>query len=128
MADATPIAFRHGPLTVYLKSLPGTPDLSAIVRDLPPQTPVVWLDSARHHPITGRWSMVGFDPWLTLRVDGDRGTLQTSAATHVWRDHPLNTLRQVLRRYRPTRTRPTDVASRAIGLMGFLSYDLNRWI
>jgi aminodeoxychorismate synthase component I len=86
----------------------------------------MWLDSARFHPVTGRWSLLGFDPWLTLRVRGDRCELITSAATHVWRDHPLSALRGVLSRYRCSS--PAGLPGRAVGLMGFLSYDLNRWI
>ena len=126
MGTNAPIALRHGPLTVYLKPLEGCPDLLAIIRNLPPTTPVIWCDSARRHAVTGRWSMLGFDPWLTLVARGGRIELSTSASTHVWRGHPLAALRQVLRRYRAPRSGYPH--ARAIGLMGFLSYDLNRWI
>ena len=146
MRDSSPVTFNHGPLTVYIKPLEDCPDLGALVRALPSQRPVIWFDSARHHPVTGRWSMVGFDPWLTLRVKHGRVELSTSSATHVWQAHPLVALRQVLHRYRapapsslrlrlrdPFGDHPAFAGwcppqGRAIGLMGFLSYDLNRWI
>ncbi len=126
MPQSAPLCFRHGPFTVYLKPLDGCPDLLPIVRSLPPQTPVVWCDSARRHPVTGRWSMLGYDPWLTFVAQGSRMELRTSAATHVWQDHPLSALRQVLHRYRAPRA--SQPHGRAVGLMGWLSYDLNRWI
>ena len=120
------LALRHGPLTVYLKPLAGCPDLQPLVQALPSNTPVIWFDSARQHEVTGRWSMVGYDPWLTLVSHGDRIELRTSAATHVWRGHPLEALRRVVSRYRaPSCAQPH---TRAVGLMGFLSYELNRWI
>ena len=70
--------------------------------------------------------MLGYDPWLTVIARGNRIELRTGAATHAWQDDPLAALRQVLHRYRiPQVSQPHG---RAIGLMGWLSYDLNRWI
>ena len=126
MPQRVPVILRHGPLTVYLQSLGGCPDLAAFVRALPPEAPVMWLDSARQHDVTGRWSLVGCEPWLTFTARGDRLKLTTNASTRVWRGHPLEGLRQLLQAYRaPAIAQPHG---RAIGLMGFLSYDLNRWI
>ena len=126
MPQCVPLALRHGPLTVYLQPLAGCPELQPLVESLPSKTPVVWLDSARQHEVTGRWSMVGYDPWLTLVSRGNRIELRTSASTRIWRGHPLEVLRSVLSRYRaPSLAQPH---ARAIGLMGFLSYELNRWI
>jgi para-aminobenzoate synthetase component 1 len=88
--------------------------------------PVIWLDSARHHPVTGRWSLLGYDPWLRVVARGDRVEVRTSASTQLWRGHPLETLRQVWRQHQVPRS-DTPVR-RAVGLMGWLSYDLNRWI
>ncbi len=136
MLRQAPLRVRHGPLEVYMKTLRGCPDLQGFVQGLPSGVPVMWCDSARSHPVTGRWSLLGYSPWLTLAAYGDRVELRTSAATHVWRGHPLEALRQVLRRYgaRPRRRfrdasgRTGGGGGRAVGLMGFLSYDLNRWI
>ena len=124
MPQQVPIILRHGPLTVYLKPLERCPDLAAFVRALPEGSPVMWLDSARHHEVTGRWSLVGCEPWLTFTARGDRMELTTSASTRVWREHPLTALRHLLQTYHaPAISQPQ---SRAIGLLGFLSYDLNR--
>ena len=126
MRRDVPASLRHGPLVVYLKPVEGCPDLQSFVQALPPRTTVMWCDSARHHPATGRWSILGCDPWLKLCANGDQIELQTSASTLTWRAHPLEALRQVLRRYQASSRSQLHV--RAIGLMGFLSYDLNRWI
>ena len=126
MFPKAPLALRHGPLTVYLKSLNGCVDCASFTARLAPDTPVVWLDSARQHPVTGRWSLVGFDPWLTFIAHGDRLELRTSAATRVWRGQPLEALRGVLARYRASAASAAHL--RAVGLVGWLSYDLNRWI
>ena len=75
---------------------------------------------------TGRWSLLGCAPWLTLTCRGSTAEVRTSAATQQWRSHPLEALQDVLRRYAPARG--LGVAGRAVGLMGFLSYELNRWI
>ena len=126
MRPASPLRLHHGPLQIYLKPLDGCPDLERFVQTLPSEAPVIWFDSARHHPVTGRWSLLGVEPWLTMVVHGDRMELRTTSATTVERLHPLEALRQVLRRYRaPMSSTPY---ARAVGLMGFLSYDLNRWI
>ena len=85
----------------------------------------MWLDSARGHPVTGRWSLLGFDPWLRFTAWGDRVEVSTTSATRVVREHPLEALRTLLRRYAAP---PDHPFGRAIGLLGFLSYDLNRWI
>ncbi|MBI1991746.1 MAG: anthranilate synthase component I family protein [Candidatus Omnitrophica bacterium] len=134
MGHDAPVALRCGPLDVYLKSLRGCPDLQPFLQGVPRGVPFIWYDSARQHPVTGRWSMAGYDPWLTLVAHGDRVELRTSAATHIRREHPLEALRSVLRRYHHASSRPQGSPrggremGRAVGLMGFLSYDLNRWI
>ena len=69
--------------------------------------------------------MVGCDPWMALIARGDRIEWRTSAATHRWRAHPLDALRALLRRYRAA---PGQPFAPAVGLMGWLSYELNRWI
>ncbi len=126
MSVPPPHVLRHGPLTAYVHRLDGCPDLQAFVARCAADAPVIWLDSARQHLSTGRWSLAGCDPWLTLIARGDQIELRTGADTHTWRGHPLEALRQVLRRYRaPAQHIPQR---RAMGLMGFFSYDLNRWI
>ena len=134
MPRTAPTRLQHGPLTVYLAQRRGHPDLAALARAVGPARPLVWLDTARSHPVTGRWSLLGVDPWLTLTARGEQLELHTSEATRVWRAHPLHALRQLLARYRTPSTpriklhSASGVAGRALGLLGFLSYDLNRLI
>ncbi|MBI3996683.1 MAG: anthranilate synthase component I family protein [Candidatus Omnitrophica bacterium] len=117
---------HHGPLTVILQAVDGTPDLQPMLHSLPSTMPVIWCDSARRHAVTGRWSMLGCDPWLTCVARRDRVEVRTSAATHVRRANPLDALREIMGRYRaPARSQPYV---RAIGLMGYLGYEMNQWI
>ena len=126
MLHRDPHVLRHGTLTVYLKSLEGARLLQLLVKKLPEGRPVVWLDSARHHPATGRWSLLGYDPWLTLVARDGAVEVRTSHATQRRHAHPLSVLDEVLSRYRlPSSSQPQ---ARAIGLMGFFSYECNRWI
>src|SRR3989338_7964046 len=130
MVCQTPARLRLGPLTVYVASSDGCPDLASLVASLPSDQPVIWLDSARTHPITGRWSMLAYDPWLVCSARGDRVEVRTSHATQTMRAHPLEALRHILRQYAipgPAGAR-LGAAAKAVGLMGFLSYELNRWI
>src|SRR3989338_7659129 len=121
---------RLGPLTVYVASCDGCFDLASRVDSLPPDHPVIWLDSARTNAATGRWSLLAYDPWLTCSARGDRVELRTSHATQRLRAHPLEALRVLLRRYAvPAVARARlGAVGRAVGLTGFLSYELNRWI
>jgi anthranilate/para-aminobenzoate synthase component I len=116
---------RLGPLTVYLLERDGCVDLASLVHHLPSDMPVVWLDSGRAHPRTGRWSLAGFDPWLELSARNGLITLRTSRASRRWRGHPLEALRRVLRRYRGA---SIDPRLGQLGLLGAMSYELNRWV
>ena len=69
MVCQTPARLRLGPLTVYVASSDGCPDLASLVASLPSDQPVIWLDSARTHPVTGRWSMLAYDRgWCARRA------------------------------------------------------------
>jgi anthranilate/para-aminobenzoate synthase component I len=116
-----------GPFTVCLKAIEGCPDLAGVIQALPDTMPVVWLDSARVHRATGRYSMVGYDPWLALLARGDRIELSSGQSRQVFRAHPLEALRAVLHRY-AVPSRALGSAGRGLGLMGWLSYELSRWI
>lgn len=105
--------------------IPGTPAAFCRTFDVPldlvrltevlqtSRQPLVLLDSARRHPITGRFSVLGWDPWLTLSSQACDG-------------HPLDALREVLRRY-PGPHHPA-LPPVGLGWFGLFSYDLNRWI
>ncbi len=130
MRHRPPQPRRVGPLTISLKRLERGIDLLPLAGSLPAGQPVVWLDSARVHPVTGRWSILAWDPWLTCRVSGDQVEIRTSASTTVRKAHPLEALRALLNRYRlgDRDAAALGAAARPIGLLGYLSYDMNRWI
>ncbi|MBI3320136.1 MAG: anthranilate synthase component I family protein [Candidatus Omnitrophica bacterium] len=90
------------------------------------QPRLVWLDSARSHRLTGRYSILGWDPWLTFSTIGRAVTVTTSVSTVETTDHPLVALRRLLARYRgPCHPGLPPVG---VGWVGALSYSLNRWI
>ena len=88
--------------------------------------PVIWLDSAKRHKATGRYSIVGWDPWLTLSATGSVITVTSRASRLELRGNPLHLLRQTLRRYPGPRNRLLPPVGH--GLLTFLGYELNQWI
>ena len=122
------------------RMLPGTPACYYQVRDeatdlsrvaeafLPSQQPLVWLDSARLHQTTGRFSMVGWDPWLTLRAGASEVRLTTRRVSLRSCDNPLDALRRVLGGYRTGGAHDDEAPPIGPGLLGVFSYELNRWI
>lgn len=92
----------------------------------PEDQPAVWLDSARIHPITGRWSLFAFNPWLYCAARGNNIILRTDASTTHWQADPLKVLRMLLERYRTKNVEHPFI--RVLGLVGFLSYGINQWI
>ena len=134
MAYSPQHSIRQGPLEAYVSQADGLPDFPWLAAQVSGRAPCVWLDSARTHPVTGRWSLFGWDPWLTLtarpapggRPGGALVTLRTSRSVHRWRADPLAALRPLLRRYAGPRWGAEGPLG--LGLVGWLSYDANRWI
>ncbi len=122
-----------------LQVIPGTPslvclrqdeavELRPIARQIAADHPVmVWLDSARVHPVTGRFSLLGWDPWCTLTAHEQAIALTTAQGDERLEGHPLVVLRQLLRRY-PGPTEQVGLPPVGLGWFTFFSYELNRWI
>ncbi len=126
MSIASPLLVDYPAVAAYVASLDGSVDLWPVVQALPETVPMVWLDSARRHRITGRFSVLGYDPWMQLVSRGPQIEWRIAGRRQVVRGHPLEALRRVLSRYAiPVDGQPYG---RALGLLGWLSYDLNRWI
>ncbi len=121
-----PTVFQHGPFWGLAVSQDGDVELAHFLQALPPDEPAIWLDSARPHPITGRWSALAWSPWLRLAAHGARLECRTSRSIRRFRAHPLRALQQLMARYRIPRGRG-PLAS-ALSLWGFFSYELNGWI
>ncbi len=122
-----PLAFYPGSPAAYCLTHDDTLDLQGLVATvLPTQRHLVWLDSARMHRLTGRYSLVGWDPWLILSAVGDHVTLTTSTSSRQTRGNPLDALRQILARYPGPRQQPLPALG--LGFFGVFGYELNRWI
>ncbi len=125
MTSKTPES-RPGKPAVVFRELSMRPNLEPLVdRVLAERTPVIWLDSARTQTTTGRWSVVGWDPWLTLTSAGAFSTLRTGASTITTDGDPFDLLRHVLLSYPGPVGLPAPIG---VGLFVALGYELNRWI
>ena len=127
MPSSTP-RFAPGTPAAYWRVQRTPINLQRLVEALLPANPtLVWLDSARFHPATGRFSIVGWDPWLSLSALGPNVTCATGHAFTKTSGDPLEVLRGTLARYPGVRT---GEASPPVGLgfLGVFSYELNRWI
>ena len=118
MNRRTPHWISQGPLRAWVMPLPREVDLQGLARAIPSEKPSVWLDSARVGPMTGRWSLLAWNPWLSLSARGPVVALTTSKSDRCWRDNPINVLGGLLRRYR------TEAGAgpfrNAVGLGGYL--------
>ncbi len=90
------------------------------------QPSVVWLDSARRHPVTGRFSVLGWDPWLVVSARGATLTLTMNRTTRRLHGNPFALLRRVLRQYAAPHS--PLLPPIGCGLIGGFSYELNRWV
>lgn len=88
----------------------------------------MWCDSARPHPQTGRRSLLGYRPWWTLQARGRSLEARTRSGLRRWRQHPLEALRQGLARYGNAKALRGLPWADGLGVMGFVSYEMNRWI
>jgi len=109
----------------------GAVDLRALSDRLQAQEgALVWLDSARAHPVTGRYSVLAWEPWLTFTATGTAVSISTSASTKRLTGDPLRALQRVLKAY-PGPERSSSEAAlppMGVGWCVLLSYELNRWI
>jgi anthranilate synthase component 1 len=85
------------------------------------------LESVEGGAVRGRYSMLGFDPDLIFRADGDRA--ETARAPHLERFEPcpagaLSALRGLIAESRIAA--PPELPPMAAGVFGYLSYDMVR--
>jgi aminodeoxychorismate synthase component I len=120
---AAPMASPDGAILRIPRAVPLQPiaeSLASAGRTL------VWLDSARTHAATGRWSVLAWDPWLTLRAAEGRVRRTTSLGSEELAGDPLDALRQTLAAYRSSAD--SDLPPQASGVLVALGYELGRWI
>lgn len=101
-------------------------DLSGLVQQLKAESEcLMWLDSARQHPATGRYSMLGWDPWLTMETRGASSQLRYAESIEECAGSPLTTLRRLLGRYSGPQM---PVLPPGLGWFVVVGYELNQWI
>jgi len=88
---------------------------------------VAFFDSARFHPLHGRYSFLAADPRLVISSEADRVDIRRGDSLHSWNGNPWEALDGMLSRFRL----PSDSAAGNLPLgaaAGFLSYDMGRWL
>ncbi len=83
------------------------------------------LESARHHPLTGRYSFLGWDPYLVFKSKGDWVWMEEGGKTESMRGEPLRILWRVLSRHRSPKFSGFPPFSG--GAVGYFSYDVRHF-
>jgi len=87
------------------------------------------LESVQDGAIRGRYSMIGFDPDIILKVENGRASINRNAglapdAFVALDEHPLDALRQLVAESQAEV--PPGLPSTAAGIYGYLGYDMVR--
>jgi anthranilate synthase component I len=87
------------------------------------------LESVQDGAIRGRYSMIGFDPDIILKVEGGKASINRNAgltpdAFVAVDDHPLDALRKLVAESQAEV--PAGLPSTAAGIYGYLGYDMVR--
>lgn len=101
-------------------------DPSELLDRLPAGGPVALLESARYHPVTGRYSLLAMEPFLVFRSTGDHVELRWRDRTEDLDANPLDVLRQLFRHYAippPRSTIPDPRLPFYGGAIGYFSYE-----
>lgn len=86
------------------------------------------LESALQEGRLGRYSFLGFDPFLVLKTKGFRVTVEEPGGKKtVLKDNPWQAIRTFLRKYRQMATPGLPLPFKG-GVVGYLAYDLGRYI
>ena len=86
-----------------------------------------FIDSSMQSPRLGRFSMLGAQPFASIKSSGRNIEIIEHGAVRRFAGDPFRSLREMLRRH----ARPVETAGKwpfTGGAVGFLSYDLNRFI
>jgi para-aminobenzoate synthetase component I len=95
--------------------------LATLASDMLP----VLLHSGKNGPGSGRYSIVASEPFMVLRFRDGRGSLRARAREEVFEGDPLPVLQRELDRHA---VRPGAGLPFLGGAIGYLGYDLSRWI
>jgi para-aminobenzoate synthetase component I len=85
-----------------------------------------WLDSGMDPHKLGRWSFMGYDPFLAMSSRGDEITITMDRVEEKRRGNPFDVLGELLAKYHIELPNPEIPFTG--GAVGYLSYDLGRTI
>jgi para-aminobenzoate synthetase component I len=102
------------------------PDASWVFESLAPRPFSFWLDSGMDPQKLGRWSFMGSHPFLVMRSRGDAITLLQNGVEEKRQGNPFDVLGELLARYKLAVLYPKIPFIG--GVVGYLSYDLGRFI
>lgn len=80
-----------------------------------------FLDSARTHPLTGRYSFIGIDPFLTFKAKGNSIEIESEGGVERFGGNPFVVLKDIFNNYRVSPVK--GVANFAGGAVGYFSYE-----
>lgn len=87
---------------------------------------LAFLESSQRGSALGRYSVIGWDPVATFVAHADVAILRASGGEERFGGNPIDALDEVLRRYRlPENGHDEPFGG---GAIGYLSYDLNRYV
>ena len=80
-----------------------------------------FLDSARTHPVTGRYSFIGIDPFLIFKAKGNLIEIKSEGGFKKLEGDPFVVLKEILDNYRvsPEEGLPNFIG----GAVGYIGYD-----
>ena len=82
------------------------------------------LESARPHPVTGRYSFLGWDPFLVLKSKGDWVWIEKDGKRESMRGEPLKILQRLLSQYQSPKWPECPFTG---GAVGYLSYEIRHF-
>lgn len=83
------------------------------------------LESARPHPVTGRYSFLGWDPFLAFKSKGDWIWVEKGGEVESMRGEPLKVLQRLLSQYRSPKLPGFPPLNG--GAVGYFSYEVRHF-
>ncbi|MFH1612924.1 MAG: anthranilate synthase component I family protein [bacterium] len=80
------------------------------------------LESARYHPITGRYSFIGFNPFLIFKSKKNNIEIIYQNKKQKFSAHPIETLKKIMKSFKIEKKNNLPIFTG--GAVGYFSYDL----
>jgi para-aminobenzoate synthetase component 1 len=111
---------------VVIKEIDSNIDLLKIFHYSHARSGSFFLDSALQNQKTGRYSFIGYDPFLTIMSKGDNILIQDRQGITKKKGNPFGELRNLLNRFRlDNNSGPVPFTG---GAAGYFAYDLCHFI